>query len=64
MIIELSQIQNYSIDILKSRRGGLEVERLLHKLHGSVSVDQSPLGAAQWTKFAMDPICYVHPGCV
>ena len=29
----------------RSSRGGLEVERLLHKLHGSFSVDQSPLGA-------------------
>ena len=47
------------INFLKpSSRGGLEVERFLHKLHDSVSVDQSPLGACmiiwyQWTRYVM-----------
>ena len=52
----------------KSSRGGLEVERLLHKLHDSILVDQSPLGACmiiwyQWTRYAMYvlDVCYIVP---
>ena len=47
-------------------RGGLEVERLLHKLHDIVSVDQSLLGACliiwyQWTRYVMNvlDVCYM-----
>ena len=43
--------------LLLSSHGDLEVERLLHKLHDSASVDQSPNGP-------MDPLCCVRPGCV
>ena len=46
--------------LLLSSRGGLEleVERLLHKLHDSVAMDQSRLGACmimwyQWTRYVM-----------
>ena len=48
-----------------SSSGSLEVERLFHKLHDSVSVDQSPLGACmmiwyQWIRYVM----YVLYVCV
>ena len=53
---------------LKSSRGGLEVEHLLHKLNDSVSVDQAPLGACmiiwyQWTRYVMYvlDVCYMQP---
>ena len=48
----------------KSSRGGFEVEQWSDNRNLSILVDQSPLGGMHDYMVPMDPLCYVHPGCV
>ena len=44
---------------MSSSRGGLVVERLLHKMHDSITVDRIPLGACIYMVPSMDPL-YIY----